>query len=71
MLLLLVDTDCKHRLTVLHLSKLIMRVLTLRDISKFSSVNTASNIRDKKMRILVQTTTFRPLLWCTNTVDQN
>ena len=27
--------------------------------------------RDKKMWVLVQTTTFRPLLWCTNAVDEN
>ena len=27
--------------------------------------------RDKKMRVLVQTTTFRPLLWCTDAVDEN
>ena len=26
--------------------------------------------RDKKMRVLVQTTTFRPLLWCANAVDE-
>ena len=26
---------------------------------------------DKKMRVLVQTTTFPPLLWCTNAVDEN
>ena len=34
MLLLLVDTNFWHRLTDLHLSKLIMTVLTLRDVSK-------------------------------------
>ena len=27
--------------------------------------------RDKKMGLLVQTTTFRPLLWCANAVDEN
>ena len=27
--------------------------------------------RDKKMRVLVQTTTFQPFLWCTNAVDEN
>ena len=43
--LLLVDTDFEHPLTDLHLSKLIMRVLTLRDVSKFSGVNTANNIQ--------------------------
>ena len=41
MLLLLADTNFKHRLTDLHLSKLIMTVLTFRDISKFPSVNKA------------------------------
>ena len=40
-LLLLDDTKFKHRLTDLHLSKLIMTVLPFRDVSKFSSVNTA------------------------------
>ena len=29
------------------------------------------DLRDKKMRVLVQTTTFRPVLWCTNAVDEN
>ena len=41
-LLILVETNFKHRLTDLHLSKLIMTVLTFRDISKFASVNTAN-----------------------------
>ena len=27
--------------------------------------------RDSKMQVLVQATTFRPLLWCTNAVDEN
>ena len=27
--------------------------------------------RDKKMRVLVQNTTFLPLLWCTNAIDEN
>ena len=30
-----------------------------------------SDFRDKKMGLLAQTTTFRPLLWCTNAVDKN
>ena len=40
-LLVLVDTNFQHRLTDLHLSKLIMTVLTFRDASKFASVNPA------------------------------
>ena len=40
--LLLVDTSFKHRLTDLHSSKLIMTVPTFRDVSKFSSVDTAN-----------------------------
>ena len=40
-LLLLVDTNFWYRLTDLHLSKLSMTVLTVRDIPKFSCVNTA------------------------------
>ena len=35
----MVDTNFQHRLTDLHWSKLIMTVLTFRDVSKFSSVN--------------------------------
>ena len=27
--------------------------------------------RDSKMRVLAQTTTFLPLLWCANAVDVN
>ena len=27
--------------------------------------------RDSKMQVLVQTTTFLPLLWCANAVDGN
>ena len=27
--------------------------------------------RDNKMRVLVQFTTFRPVLWCANVVDVN
>ena len=42
--LLLVGTNFLHRLTDLHLSKLIMTVLTFRGVSKFSSVNTASRV---------------------------
>ena len=38
MLLLLVDTNFQHRLTDLHLTKLIMTVLTFRDVSNFSSL---------------------------------
>ena len=41
-LLVLVDTDFQHRLTDLHLSKVIMMVLTFRGISKFASVNPAT-----------------------------
>ena len=40
---LLVDTNFSHRLTDLHLSKLIMEVLTFPDVSKFSNVNAANN----------------------------
>ena len=39
-LLLLVDTNFKHNLTDLRLSKQIMRVLIFRDVSKLSGVNT-------------------------------
>ena len=42
MILLLVVTNAEHRLTDLHLSKLIMAVLTFRDVSKFAGVNTAN-----------------------------
>ena len=40
-LLVLVDTNSKHRLTDLHLSKLIMTVLTFTGVSKFACVNPA------------------------------
>ena len=43
MLLPLLNTKFQDQLTDLHLSKLIMTVLTFRDISKFSSVNTAND----------------------------
>ena len=42
MLLLLVDINLNRRLTDLHLSELIAMVLNFRDVSKFSSVNTAN-----------------------------
>ena len=29
------------------------------------------DIRDSKMGLQAQTTTFLPLLWCTNAVDEN
>ena len=41
-LLVLVDTNFQHRLTDLHFSKLITTVLTVRDVSKFASVNPAN-----------------------------
>ena len=44
-LLVLVDTNFQHRMTDLHLSKLITTVLTFRDVSKFASVKTA-NVKD-------------------------
>ena len=42
-------------------------------ISDDNSLNELEDLtfRDKKMRVLVQTTTFQPLLWCTNAVDEN
>ena len=43
MLWILVDTNFQHRLTDLRLSKLIMTVLTFRDFSRISGVNTAIN----------------------------
>ena len=38
---------------------------------QYSTSYSSHMCRDKKMRVLVQTTTFRPLLWCTNAVDGN
>ena len=38
----LVDSNLQHALTDLHLSKLTTTVLTFRDVSIFSSVNTAN-----------------------------
>ena len=43
--LLLVDTNFWHSLTDIHLSKLIMTVLTFADVSKFSSVDTANWVK--------------------------
>ena len=40
-LLVWAGTKFQHRLTDLHLSKLIMMVQTIRDVSKFASVNPA------------------------------
>ena len=40
-LLVLVESNFWHHLTDLHLSKLIMMVLTFRDVSKFANVNPA------------------------------
>ena len=34
-------------------------------------INIAIIWRDKKMRLLAQTTTFQPLLWRANAVDEN
>ena len=50
-LLFLVYTNFFHRLTDLHLSKLIMTVLTFRDVSKFSSVNAAIYVIDLNQQL--------------------
>ena len=42
-LLFLVDTNFLHCLTDLHLLKLVMGVLTVRDVSKISNVNAAND----------------------------
>ena len=43
-LLLLIDIYCQHRLTDLHLSKLIMTVLNFKDVFKLSCVTAAINV---------------------------
>ena len=39
--------------------------------SKTVTFEDRSSFRDSKMGLLVQTTTFQPLLWCANAVDEN
>ena len=55
----LVGTNFQHRLTDLHLSKLIMTMLTFGDVSKFASVNPAIDdqayIYDQKFNCSRQT----------------
>ena len=36
-----------------------------------NKLDNSDNLRDSKMWVLAQTTTFLPLLWHTNAVDEN
>ena len=43
----------------------------LNSFIQYYQAGLGNRLRDSKRQVLVQTTTFLPLLWCTNAVDEN